>query len=288
MLARIGQSSADVCTQGPAVRFGDGSFGFLTNAHCTRDHERLNGVQIFQPSRVSTNFAGTEAAKPPYRSGWFITNGYLSDAVFVRTAPGVELQAKAAMADGCDSHPDNLFLDRCFENGTVTDIVGTASYLAVNTVLFKTGRSSGTTAGTISQTCVDLRGEDPDGKTGPPILCNSRVASNPNVQSNGPRMSAGGDSGSPVLLSQPVGGANRASLAGLHWGGRDTYFTFSPWENIWQGERAGTRYGLAVTALTGSWGTVTNPEGGSSQPPPPSCPDPETEPDVLPPPECRV
>lgn len=237
------------CSQGPAVRLSNGAYGFLTNAHCTLDRTRIDGVQFFQPQPVPSDLIGIETAEPAYRSGLFITDGYYSDAAFVRTQGGIGLQGKMTNADGCTAYsPD------CIENGIITDITGNASYLAVNTALYKTGRSTGSTAGRIVETCRD---EIPLYENRR-ILCSSVVNYDAAVPSQTPIVE-GGDSGSAVLLRSGVPGTNSGLVAGLLWGRYNALsFIFSPWENIWQQERAGTNYGLPVTLVTSSQGTVAN------------------------------
>jgi hypothetical protein len=262
--------TSGMCTQGPAVRYSDGTYGFLTNAHCTYDHSRVNNVRFYQVAIFESERTGTEAAVPAYRSGWFITNGYFSDAAFVRAWPEVPLRGQMTSADNCSSTTFD-----CVENGLINNITRTVSYLAVNTSVFKTGQITGTSAGRISAVCVDYGN--------PRILCNSVVSRDAAIPTGTGELGWAGDSGSPVLLREGVPGTENGALAGVLWGywADGDRFVFSPWENIWQNERAGTQYGLAVQAVTAAHGVVQNPAPPPPPPPPcePSenqlCPDPD-------------
>jgi hypothetical protein len=224
-------------------------------------------VQFYQVARVESERIGTEAAVPAYRSGWFITNGYFSDAAFVRAWPEVPLRGQMTSADNCSSTSVD-----CVENGLINNITRTVSYLAVNTSVFKTGQTTGTSAGRISHVCVDRAGSD-----GSRILCNSIVWRDPAIPTGPGELAFYGDSGSPVLLREGIPGTENGALAGVLWGGDPPIgenFIFSPWENIWQNERAGTQYGLAVQVVTAAHGVVRNP----APPPPPPPPPPPCEP----------
>ena len=253
------------CTNGPAVRYSDGTFGFLTNAHCTGDFSRVNDVPFYQVAFVESERTGTEAAVPPYRSGWFITNGYFSDAAFIRAGPEVPLEGKMTSADDCWA-PRHV--GDCVENGLINNITRTVSYLPINTGVFKTGQTTGTSAGRITQVCADYGN--------PRILCSSVVSRDPAIPTGPSQLGWAGDSGAPVLLREGIPGTENGALAGLLWGYWDDgdRFVFSPWENIWQNERAGTQYGLAVQAVTAAHGVVQNP----APPPPPPPPPPPCEP----------
>ena len=246
------------CTQGPAVQFGTGTYGFLSNAHCTYSRHRIDGVRFSQPSaNVAADFVGIEQAEPAYRSGWFITDGFYSDITFVRTNAAVQLRGQVATADGCSRYTAD-----CVENGPASDVIGTVSYLPVNTSVFKTGKETGTTAGRLAETCSD-RTQDGD-----KLLCQNVVRWDAAI--GGPQEIAfPGDSGSPVLIRAGTPGTNLAQLVGVLWGGNRndlSYFNYSPWENIWQQGRAGTAYGLPLQVVTSSRGLVANsaaiPGGG--------------------------
>lgn len=255
---RNASNQGSFCTQGPAVSFNGSTYGFLSNAHCTLDRTRVDGVRFYQPQPlVAADLIGIETAEPTYRSGIFITDGYYSDAAFIRTQTGIQLKGQMTSADNCFGAGD------CVENGIITNVSGTATYLPVNAAVFKTGNMTGTTAGRISQTCFDTV---PTGESRQ-ILCSSVVSYSSTVPSP-TRLVEGGDSGSAVLVNGGVPGTTSAALAGILWGGRvdGSTFAFSPWENIWQGAgRAGTAYGLPVQVITGSQ-TVSNASstGGGS------------------------
>ena len=250
---RTPAGAGTACSQGPAVRFSDGTYGFLSNAHCTLDRTRIDGVMFYQPLPVQSDLIGIEAAEPAYRSGWFVHDGYYSDAAFVRTQANVELRGQMTNSDNCGTGSG-----ACTENGIITDVTGTSSYLPVNTRVFKTGRTTGSTAGRISSTCFDTT---PSGESRK-ILCSSIVTYDSSIPSPTTIVGAG-DSGSAVLVNGGVPSLSGGTLAGILWGSNGSQsFVFSPWENIWQGERAGTAYGLPVQVVTNSQGAVKNATSG--------------------------
>ena len=260
------------CTQGPAVLFNGSEYGFLTNAHCTGDFETVSGTLFYQPFPSASTTVGTETAEPAYRSGWFITDGYYADIAFVRTPRGRGLEGKMTSADNCNNGGG------CTENGIINDIVGTSSYLPVNVRVFKTGQKTGSTAGAIANTCVDVQAPNPTGGK-VRLLCSTSVTVRSGVATTTP-LSDLGDSGASVLTNGGTPGSNATTLAGVLFGqieNATTQFYFSPWENIWQQERAGSAYGLNVRVVVASEGTVANTSsggssGGGSGPPPDDCP----------------
>ena len=239
----------DECSVGPIVKYNNSTYGFLTAAHCTMNRAQVTSFQFYHPN-IST-LVGTEIAEAPFRSGWFITDGYYSDVAFVKTPPGTTLRGRVIFAEGC-----NLNSQECREISE-SDISGSTSYLGVGSYANKTGRSTGTTSGRIAQTCVDIEGDD-----GRRNLCANRVAHAPDepYPSTLP-LADSGDSGSIVhTYSLPMG---TQDVIGVLWGRPSTTtFYYSPWENIWQQERAGTNYGLPVTVVTASQGVVSNTSGG--------------------------
>ena len=263
----------DRCTQGPAVRYNGAAWGFLTNAHCTGDLARNDGITFYQPFIRTADLAGVEAAEPSYRSGWFITDGYYADVAFVRSTNERTLRGQMTSADGCSSQTAD-----CVENGIITSVPGTVSYQPKNVRVFKTGLKTGTTAGMILATCVD----SDNNQTGYRILCSNLVGYAPNGQTSG-NLSETGDSGAPVLVNQGAPGSNVGSLSGILWGipgSNTTQYYYSPWENISRDGRAGD-YGLPVRALTASEGAVANPRGSSGTTLPPSSPGYECPPNAI-------
>lgn len=86
--------------------------------------------------------------------------------------------------------------------------------LAQGQVVTKTGRTTGTTSGTIQWACATVNSTTPH-----TYFCNY-------IATNTMEISRGGDSGSPVYLRS----GNNATLAGLLWGGGSNpwHFAFAP------------------------------------------------------------
>lgn len=252
------------CTQGPVVRDDNGAYGFLTNSHCTRKYLENTGKNFFQPSVATTNI-GYESQEQTYRSGWSVSDGFYADVAFIRTNANVELRGQVTSADNCSVGPGT----DCIENGIINNVTGSESYLAVNRTVFKTGRSSGSTAGYISRTCRDivyeLAGFTEDNKFDIQLLCQNEVQYSPNIPSPY-QIALRGDSGSPVLANAGIPGSSSYQVAGILHGGvpGQPLFYYSPWENIGTTGRAGTAYGLPVSVVTSSQGAVKNTSGGSS------------------------
>lgn len=254
--AKAAITNSSYCTQGPAVRYNGGAYGFLTNAHCTGDYNTVSGTPFYQPFVSATSRIGTETAEPAYRSGWFITDGYYADAAFVRTPNDLELTGTVTSSDNCNNGGP------CTENGIINQVVGTSSYLPVNIRVFKTGATTGSTAGLIAETCVDVSLANPAGGT-VKILCSTSVSYAAGIATTLP-LADPGDSGSPVLTNGGTPGSNATTLGGVLFAknrGSSTQFYFSPWENIWNRERTNS-YGLDVEVVVASRGVVANRSSG--------------------------
>jgi hypothetical protein len=159
----------------------------------------------------------------------------VADPVYVRNGPGCPRGRKcrysdasrAAYINGANqalgliaqtSGPNNgsLTITGSFSI-TANDCGTTGGCLAVGTTVNKVGRTTGWTAGKITNTCVNT------GVSGSNIvqLCQTFVSAGV----------GGGDSGSDVF--QITSGSN-VKLAGVLWGGNSggTQFVFSPFGNV--------------------------------------------------------
>ncbi len=194
-----------LCTLGfNAKRVSTGANVYVTNSHCTGTQNAVDGIAIYQHTVAVGNQVGAEIAD---RGLYACVTGILScrqaDVAYISNngtrAVGQGGIARTAWATG---GPGGL---------TVTgeyDIIGRyTGTLPVGTYLDKTGRTSGSTYGQVTNSCVtigSLRCQDV-----------SKV------------WSEGGDSGSPVFVY--VGGAGTAEndvrLHGVMWGGPGTDYT---------------------------------------------------------------
>jgi hypothetical protein len=194
-----------VCTQGfNAKRVSNGASIFVTNAHCTTTQYATDGVTIYQNTVAAGNAVGAEVAdRGMYACVTGVASCRQADAAYIshngtRTI-GQGGIARTAWATG---GPGGL---------TVTgeyDIIGRyTGTLPVGTYLDKTGRTSGSTYGQVTNSCVTIGS----------LRCQdiSKV------------WSEGGDSGSPVFVY--IGGAgtaeNDVQLHGVMWGGPGTDYT---------------------------------------------------------------
>jgi hypothetical protein len=194
-----------VCTLGfNARRVSTGANIYVTNSHCTRRQYATDGITLYQPTRVTGNEIGAEVAD---RALYACVSGVAScrqaDAAYYSNngtrGVGQGAIARTALATGA-----NAGITTIGEFDIVARYTGT---LPVGTVLEKTGRTSGSTYGLVTSSCVTIGS----------LRCQdiSKV------------WSEGGDSGSPMYVS--VGGigdaANDVQLYGVLWGGPSTDWT---------------------------------------------------------------
>jgi len=195
-----------LCTAGfNAKRVSNGANIFVTNSHCSTTQYANDGVAIYQNTVAAGNQVGNEVAdRALYACVSGVASCRLSDAIFVshngtRTI-GQGGIARTNWATG--SAAPSLTTIGEF------DIIGRyTGTLPVNSYLDKTGRTSGSTYGLVTNSCVTigvLRCQDI-----------SKV------------WSEGGDSGSPVYVY--IGGAgaaeNDVQLHGVMWGGPGSDWT---------------------------------------------------------------
>jgi hypothetical protein len=191
------------CTLGFSALQG-GTLGFVTNSHCTQTQGGVESTPAYQA--VFPDLAGTEVTDPGYTSGGSCPAGRIcrnSDSAFFRASTSVN--PLVARTPG----PSNLSISGWLE------VPGKVLYPSQGQVVYKTGRSTGTTSGTIQWACATVN----SGGTPHTYFCNYIATSS---QQNG----AGGDSGSPVYFLS----GSTARLTGVMWGsGSNPWnFAFSP------------------------------------------------------------
>ena len=204
-----------LCTLGfIAVR--NGVNGYVTNSHCTTTQGGVQNTVEHQPiASGTTNRVGIEIADPTYFSGSGCPAGRVcrrSDSSFIQvphpSGPAVTI------ARGTIARPAvNSFT---WNGVDIFNITGEADPL-VGQAVTKVGRTTGRTAGTVQQTCVNVNVSG----TNITQLCQS-IATYAN---------AGGDSGSPVFRITTL---PSVILVGINWGGNGTTSVFSPITNIQQ------------------------------------------------------
>jgi hypothetical protein len=194
---------------------------FITASHCTTTQGGVESTPYWQPlqSVASTKIA-TEVADPVYvKGGTGCPNGRkcrVSDA------------ARAAYVNGANQALGLIARTNAANNGSLS-IVGSFTItsddckttlggcLAVGTRVNKVGRTTGWTAGNITNTCVNT------GVSGSNIVQRCQTFVSAKV--------GGGDSGSDVFQ---VSSSTNVKLAGILWGGNSagTQFVFSPLANV--------------------------------------------------------
>lgn len=205
----IGFLGQFACTYGVTILDANGRHHYLTNSHCSRFQCAFDGTvhtQNFFGSRI-----GEEVFDPPCFTGG-------------PCPPGRRCRFSDVLVGRCDS---NSLCERFHIAFTAAPlnlniaswyiINGKAPFPTVGEVLMKTGRSTGTTNGTVVQTCVDVNVSG----TSITLLCQDIVQNPGNV------IVLGGDSGSPVFRSP-------GTYMGELWGGNQAgdVWVMSAVENI--------------------------------------------------------
>ncbi|HEV2736917.1 MAG TPA: hypothetical protein VGV85_18900 [Longimicrobiaceae bacterium] len=188
------------CTLGfPATRVSTGATVFVTNSHCTGTQYASDGIAIHQNIVASGNQIGNEVAdRGLYACAGTGTSCRRADAAYISNngtrAVGRGLIARTNWATGANAGTTIV--------GDFRIVSRYTGSLPVGTYLDKTGRTSGSTYGQVTNSCVTI-GE---------LRCQdiSKV------------WSEGGDSGSPVYVWTSN---NDVQLHGVMWGGPGTDYT---------------------------------------------------------------
>lgn len=204
-----------LCTLGfIAVR--NGVTGYVTNSHCTTTQGGVQGTVEHQPTASgTTNRVGIEIADPTYFTGAGCPAGRRcrrSDSSFIQvphpSGPAV------TTARGTIARPA---VNSFSWNGVDVFNITSEGSAVVGQAVTKVGRTTGRTAGTVSQTCVNTN------VSGSTITQLCQTFANYG--------NAGGDSGSPVFRITTL---PSVVLVGINWGGNGTTSVFSPISQIQQ------------------------------------------------------
>jgi hypothetical protein len=220
----IGGGYAADCTHGADAIISGPQYGFVTNSHCSPDLKigtTLNHA-IYQHLVGGSNLVGAELVDVPPFSGASCGPAprvcRYSDAMFVGYLGSGGGNAYYAGKKIAETSPVGT---------TGTGGLNVASYrpapfssnVIAGLVVRKTGRATGTTEGTVTNTCLDIQ----VGTSSLWLLCQDRFAG----------FSENGDSGSPVYwgdFSNPTGSVYHV---GLLWGGvTGSNVNVSPWYGI--------------------------------------------------------
>jgi hypothetical protein len=191
------------CTLGFSAIRG-GTLGIVGNSHCTQIQGGVENTAVYQPT--ASSLIGTETVDPVYSNGGSCPVGRVcrdSDSAFFETSAAI--YPLIAMTPGAWILSISAWLE----------VPSKVAYPVQGQVVQKTGRTSGTTSGTIQWACATIN----SGGGPHTYYCNY-------IATNSSQNGAGGDSGSPVYF---VSGGN-ARITGIMWGA-DTNpwsFAFSP------------------------------------------------------------
>jgi hypothetical protein len=208
-----------LCTLGfNAVRVSTGAPIYVTNAHCTGTQYANDGIAIYQNTVASGNQIGNEVAD---RGMWACAGAGTS----CRQADAAYISNNGTRTTGRGGIYRTNWATGANAGTTIIgefDIVGRyTGSLPVNSYLDKTGRTSGSTYGLVTNSCVTigvLRCQDI-----------SKV------------WSEGGDSGSPVYVWITD---NDVQLHGVMWGGPGSDFS--------------TTYSSRLSGIEADLGALTN------------------------------
>jgi len=196
---------AYVCTAGfNAKRVSNNANVLVTNSHCTTTQNAIDGATIYQNTNAAGNAIGAEVAdRGLYACVVGVGSCRQADAAYIsHNGTRTIGQGGIARTNWATGGPGGLTTIGEF------DIIGRyTGTLPVGSYLDKTGRTSGSTYGVVTNSCVTIG----------TLRCQdiSKV------------WSEGGDSGSPVYVY--IGGAgaaeNDVQLHGVMWGGPGTDYT---------------------------------------------------------------
>ncbi len=175
--------ASPICSLGYNVWL-NGQRYLLTNSHCVgnRDGNAI-GFSIYQNTASGANLVGQVAVDPPWTvsdPGCSVSTCRRSDAALVLYATGIAAPSQVAKTTnvGTGSAGSLTFASWL----TVIDPLGNEPYVGLQNI-YKVGRTSGTTQGSVVESCVNVAG------IGFSVLCSDIVQAWADL----------GDSGSPVF-----------------------------------------------------------------------------------------
>lgn len=212
-----------VCTLGfNARRVSNSANVYVTNSHCTGTQNAYDGIAIYQNTNAAGNQIGNEVAD---RGLYACVSGVLS----CRQADAAYISNNGTRTIGQGGIARTAWNTGGAGGLTITgeyDVVGRSTSIAVGAYLDKTGRTSGSTYGQVTNSCVTIGS----------LRCQdiSRV------------WSEGGDSGSPVYVYLGGSGSaeNDVRLHGVMWGGPGSDYT--------------TTYSSRLAGIEADLGALTN------------------------------
>ena len=212
------------CTMGFHVTDSLSQKYFLTASHCTGSYGGVGGITFFQNTSVSGNQVGSEIVNPAWNTtGCLPTVTYcrLADVALVQFDSSQFFSKRVAQGSsvGTGSSAGALTLGTWYTVGTQGDA-------ASGTTVYKTGRSTGSTSGSIVGTCVDAGSYSAAGPVYLEVFCASEVAAR----------SDDGDSGGPVYHFRfPLASTSRQADGILYAGGivgGSYHYWYSSWTQV--------------------------------------------------------
>jgi hypothetical protein len=205
-----------VCTLGFNVDHAGGR-SFITNSHCTEQQGTTGSTAYYQPSSsAEPNAIAIEAHDPSYFRGGACSRGKVcrySDSSRALYQTGIDSNGEIARTTGVNNGDLSVtgVFDITSQDNSSTTFSGTVN---------KVGRTTGWTAGNVTNTCVTVNVSGSNIQ----LLCQT-IVENANAV-----IVQGGDSGSPVFTTSGGG----AHLVGILWGGNSSgsLFVFSPLKSI--------------------------------------------------------
>jgi hypothetical protein len=207
----INSTTISICSLGiNAVR--SGVKGFITASHCTATRGVVEGT-VFSQNVPGGNQIGVETVDPPF----FINGSCPSGRLCRRSDTAFAAYSSAGLSEG-PKIANPLFwavgagtLQTSFAMPRLTVANFLFGSVSSGSSIFKVGRTTGGTMGTVTNTCIDTNVAN----SIVTMICQDRAGAT----------SAGGDSGAPVFVLN--GGF--ATLAGILWGGSSGTYVYSPW-----------------------------------------------------------
>ncbi len=212
-----GEDPEDIseCTAGLEIEI-NGQRGMLTNAHCTIDFGVANdGTQIYQGTLVNKTLLGdstleSSATQVDCLLGYICYN---SDAAFIPIPGNVSSEATILKSRYLNSSPTNRELKTGRNSAWSRLFIFDNVQTRVGDTVFKTGITTGTTSGTVTNGCIDV---DMNVR-GVSILVKCAMR----ADRHGDRFAGGGDSGSVILgtlIGSVEGSDSDGGLDGVeHW-----------------------------------------------------------------------
>jgi hypothetical protein len=198
-----------LCTLGFNVSANAASF--VTNSHCTNTQGGVEGTIYYQPtSTLAPTSIAIEVADPVYFKGGVCPRGKkcrYSDSSRAEYRNGTTFDLGGIAA----TNGSNLTISGTHNITNEAD--GSRTPVSAGATVSKTGRTTGTSSGQVTNTCVNTSVQGSQVMQ----LCQTFVTA----------AVGSGDSGSPVYT-----GSGNVTLVGILWGGSSTQFVFSPLRSI--------------------------------------------------------